>query len=55
MTALGWSIQKHDKLVIVNGVGVFDLPFFLAYLQAMEGPTRSAIASSSISARPTSG
>ena len=36
MTALGWSIQKHDKLVIVNGVGVFDLPFFLAYLQAME-------------------
>lgn len=36
MAALGWSIHKEDGLVIVNGVGVFDLPFLLSYLKAMQ-------------------
>ena len=36
MAALGWSIQRHEKLVVVSGLGVFDLPFFLSYLQAMQ-------------------
>lgn len=36
MAALGWSIHKNDRLVVVNGVGVFDLPFFLSYLKATQ-------------------
>lgn len=36
MAALGWSILKHEKLVVVSGLGVFDLPFFLTYMQAMQ-------------------
>jgi len=34
MAALGWSIHKQDNLVVVSGVGVFDLPFLLSYAQA---------------------
>lgn len=36
MAALGWSIRKEDRLVIVSGVGVFDLPFLLSYLSATQ-------------------
>lgn len=36
MGALGWSIHKADRLVIVSGVGVFDLPFLLSYLKATQ-------------------
>lgn len=36
MAALGWSIREHEKLVVVSGVGVFDMPFFLSYMQAMQ-------------------
>jgi hypothetical protein len=34
MAALGWLIYELDKLVVVSGVGVFDLPFLLSYVQA---------------------
>ena len=35
MGALGWEIHQHDGLVVVSGVGLFDLPFIAAYRQAM--------------------
>lgn len=35
MAALGWTIFGQDSLVVVSGVGVFDLPFLLSYVQAM--------------------
>lgn len=34
MAALGWAIFGQDNLVVVSGVGVFDLPFLLSYVQA---------------------
>ena len=37
MAALGWVIQKHEKLVLVSGLGVFDFPFLLSYLKATQG------------------
>lgn len=36
MGALGWEIMRSDSLVIVRGVGIFDLPFIFAYRHAME-------------------
>jgi hypothetical protein len=36
MAALGWSILKHEKLVVVSGLGVFDFPFLLSYLKATQ-------------------
>lgn len=36
MAALGWSILGQDNLVIVSGVGVFDLSFLMSYLKAMQ-------------------
>ncbi len=54
MAALGWSIHKQDNLVVVSGVGVFDLPFLLSYAQATRRQAPSAIASCSICARRTS-
>ena len=35
MVVLDWSIRKHENLVVVGGIGVFDMPFFLSYLQAV--------------------
>lgn len=36
MAVLGWSILKHEKLVVVSGLGVFDFPFLLSYLKATQ-------------------
>ena len=36
MAALGWSIQKQYNLVVVSGVGVFDMLFLLSYLKATQ-------------------
>ena len=36
MGALGWEIDEHDALVVVSGVGLFDLSFIRAYRQAMQ-------------------
>ena len=36
MAALGWSILKHEKLVALSGLGVFDFPFLLSYLKATQ-------------------
>lgn len=36
MATLGWSIQKHEKLVVVSGLGVFDFPFLISYLKATQ-------------------
>ena len=36
MGDLGWEILRSDSLVIVSGVGIFDLPFIFAYRHAME-------------------
>lgn len=36
MAALGWSIQKQDSLVVVSGVGVFDMAFLESYLKATQ-------------------
>lgn len=35
MGALGWEIHRPEKLVIVSGVGIFDLEFLKSYLQGM--------------------
>lgn len=35
MSALGWAIHRADKLVVIRGVGVFDVPFILSYRRAM--------------------
>ena len=35
MGALGWEIHRPEKLVIVSGVGIFDLEFLKAYRQGM--------------------
>ena len=35
MGVLGWEIHRADNLVVVSGVGLFDLPFLLSYRQAM--------------------
>ena len=34
MAALGWLIYELDKLVVVSGVGVFDLAFVMSYAKA---------------------
>ncbi|WP_425066370.1 hypothetical protein [Reyranella sp.] len=36
MGALGWEIHEPDGLVVVSGVGLFDLSFIRAYRQAMQ-------------------
>lgn len=42
MGAIGWEVHRADSLVVVSGVGLFDLPFIVAYRQAMlaEGTAR---------------
>lgn len=35
MGVLGWEIHRADNLVVISGVGVFDLPFLLSYRRAM--------------------
>jgi hypothetical protein len=35
MSVLGWEIHRGDRLVVISGVGVFDLPFLVSYRQAM--------------------
>lgn len=35
MGALGWEIHRPEKLVIVGGVGVFDLEFLESYNRGM--------------------
>lgn len=32
---IGWSIQKHARLVVVKGAGIFDSAFLARYLAAM--------------------
>ncbi len=36
MPALGWSILKEAGIVIVRGVGVFDLAFLRSYMRATQ-------------------
>jgi xanthine dehydrogenase iron-sulfur cluster and FAD-binding subunit A len=36
MGALGWEIHRHDKLVVVSGVGIFDIAFLKSYRQGMQ-------------------
>lgn len=35
MSALGWEIHREESLVVISGVGVFDVPFLLSYRRAM--------------------
>jgi hypothetical protein len=35
MGALSWNISKADRLVVIRGVGVFDLAFMTSFRQAM--------------------
>ena len=35
MGVLGWEIHRADHLVVISGVGVFDVPFLLSYRRAM--------------------
>jgi len=36
MGALGWEIDREQGLVVVSGVGLFNLAFLVAYRQAMQ-------------------
>ncbi len=35
MGALGWEIHKADGLVVVSGIGLFDMSFIRGYREAM--------------------
>lgn len=35
MTTLGWTIYRAEGLVVVGGVGLFDLSFFLSFEETM--------------------